>query len=204
MEAKSEQEDYQSKLARDVYNFHYCGCNRVNAYGGTNNGNGNFTPKRHNGFGSFSSCAKSYRHTSYDNYGGYDIDDAKYDYYEHSPYDCYEEYHHIYGFDKGRSMEKEFGTVLEELPISSFLIPSLMILVPDLHLGWIHLKRGAIPRWCGPIGSPGRYPRNLSPGLASDMGERLLWNRALIWCLAGIDYEMPELGSDDCVLGSRP
>ncbi|KAI5657277.1 hypothetical protein M9H77_26070 [Catharanthus roseus] len=29
--------------------------------------------------------------------------------------------------------------------------------------------------------------------------ERLLWNRALVWCLAGIDYEMPELGSNDLV-----
>ncbi|KAI5669237.1 hypothetical protein M9H77_19090 [Catharanthus roseus] len=36
------------------------------------------------------------------------------------------------------------------------------------------------------------------------MGERLLWNGALVWCLAGIDYEMPELDSDDLVLGSGP
>ncbi|KAI5673498.1 hypothetical protein M9H77_13862 [Catharanthus roseus] len=28
------------------------------------------------------------------------------------------------------------------------------------------------------------------------MGVRLFCNRALVWCLAGIDYEMPELGSD--------
>ncbi|KAI5659113.1 hypothetical protein M9H77_27906 [Catharanthus roseus] len=34
------------------------------------------------------------------------------------------------------------------------------------------------------------------------MGERLFGNRALVWCFAGIDYEMPELGSDDLVLGS--
>ncbi|KAI5648809.1 hypothetical protein M9H77_34814 [Catharanthus roseus] len=33
------------------------------------------------------------------------------------------------------------------------------------------------------------------------MRDRLLWNRALVWCLAGIDYEMLELGSDDLVLG---
>ncbi|KAI5669252.1 hypothetical protein M9H77_19105 [Catharanthus roseus] len=51
---------------------------------------------------------------------------------------------------------------------------------------------------------PGRYPKNLEPSLASDMGERLLWNGALVWCLAGIDYEMPELDSDDLVLGSGP
>ncbi|KAI5682561.1 hypothetical protein M9H77_03789 [Catharanthus roseus] len=33
------------------------------------------------------------------------------------------------------------------------------------------------------------------------MGERLLWNRALLWCLAGIDYEMSEFGSDDLAMG---
>ncbi|KAI5664439.1 hypothetical protein M9H77_23762 [Catharanthus roseus] len=33
------------------------------------------------------------------------------------------------------------------------------------------------------------------------MRVRLFCNRALIWCLAGTDYEMPELGSDDLVLG---
>ncbi|KAI5667763.1 hypothetical protein M9H77_17616 [Catharanthus roseus] len=32
--------------------------------------------------------------------------------------------------------------------------------------------------------------------------ERLFGNRSLIWCLASIDYEMPDLGSDDLVLGS--
>ncbi|KAI5669061.1 hypothetical protein M9H77_18914 [Catharanthus roseus] len=36
------------------------------------------------------------------------------------------------------------------------------------------------------------------------MGELLLWNRTLVWCLAGIDYEMPELGSGDLILGSGP
>ncbi|KAI5666387.1 hypothetical protein M9H77_16240 [Catharanthus roseus] len=36
------------------------------------------------------------------------------------------------------------------------------------------------------------------------MGVRLFGNRALVWCLAGIDYEMSELGSDDLVLGSGP
>ncbi|KAI5667441.1 hypothetical protein M9H77_17294 [Catharanthus roseus] len=32
---------------------------------------------------------------------------------------------------------------------------------------------------------------------------RLFWNRALIRCLAGIDYEMLELVSDDLVMGSE-
>ncbi|KAI5676533.1 hypothetical protein M9H77_07483 [Catharanthus roseus] len=35
MEAKGKQEDYQSKLARDKYNFHHGGGNGVNVYGGT-------------------------------------------------------------------------------------------------------------------------------------------------------------------------
>ncbi|KAI5653734.1 hypothetical protein M9H77_30921 [Catharanthus roseus] len=35
------------------------------------------------------------------------------------------------------------------------------------------------------------------------MGVRLFGNRALICCLAGIDYKMTELGSYDLVLGIR-
>ncbi|KAI5658034.1 hypothetical protein M9H77_26827 [Catharanthus roseus] len=46
MEAKSKQEDYQSKLARDMHNFHHGGGNECNAYGGNYHGNGNFTPKK--------------------------------------------------------------------------------------------------------------------------------------------------------------
>ncbi|KAI5657042.1 hypothetical protein M9H77_25835 [Catharanthus roseus] len=41
------------------------------------------------------------------------------------------------------------------------------------------------------------------PVWTSDMGVQLFGNRALVWCLAGIDYEMPELGSDDLVMGSE-
>ncbi|KAI5667895.1 hypothetical protein M9H77_17748 [Catharanthus roseus] len=62
MEAKSKQENYQSKLARDMNNFHHGGGNGVNAYGGNNHGNGSFTSKRHNGVDNFSSSAKSYGH----------------------------------------------------------------------------------------------------------------------------------------------
>ncbi|KAI5663727.1 hypothetical protein M9H77_23050 [Catharanthus roseus] len=36
------------------------------------------------------------------------------------------------------------------------------------------------------------------------MGVRLLSNRALVWCLAGIDYEMPKLDFNDLVLGFGP
>ncbi|KAI5653268.1 hypothetical protein M9H77_30455 [Catharanthus roseus] len=36
-------------------------------------------------------------------------------------------------------------------------------------------------------------------GLRADL---LLWNRALVRCLTGINYETPELGSDDLILGS--
>ncbi|KAI5663879.1 hypothetical protein M9H77_23202 [Catharanthus roseus] len=81
MEAMRRQEDYQSELARDMHNCYYGGGNGVNAYGGRNHGHGNFisrghddyrnfTPKRHNGVGNFSSYAKSHGHTSYDDYGG--------------------------------------------------------------------------------------------------------------------------------------
>ncbi|KAI5672724.1 hypothetical protein M9H77_13088 [Catharanthus roseus] len=49
MEAKSKQEDYQSKLARDMHNFHHSDGNGFNAYGGKDHGNGNFTSRRHVG-----------------------------------------------------------------------------------------------------------------------------------------------------------
>ncbi|KAI5667526.1 hypothetical protein M9H77_17379 [Catharanthus roseus] len=50
-----------------------------------------------------------------------------------------------------------------------------------------------------------RAMRGLKPkvGLRADLEERLLWNRALVWCLVGIDYEMLELGSDDLDMGSK-
>ncbi|KAI5676004.1 hypothetical protein M9H77_06954 [Catharanthus roseus] len=54
MRAKRKQEDYQSKLARDMHNFYHSGGNGFNAYGGNNHGNGNFTSKRHNRVGNFS------------------------------------------------------------------------------------------------------------------------------------------------------
>ncbi|KAI5682213.1 hypothetical protein M9H77_03441 [Catharanthus roseus] len=77
-----------------MHSFHHGGGNGFNVYGGNNHGNGNSTSKRHNGVGNFSSYAKSYGHTSYDDYGGYDRDHVKYYDYEHSPYDCYKGYHH--------------------------------------------------------------------------------------------------------------
>ncbi|KAI5653057.1 hypothetical protein M9H77_30244 [Catharanthus roseus] len=72
MEVKRKQEDYQSKLARDMHGFHHAGGNGLNAYGGNKHGNGNFIPRRHVGVGNFSSYTKSYGHTFYDDYGGYD------------------------------------------------------------------------------------------------------------------------------------
>ncbi|KAI5681645.1 hypothetical protein M9H77_02873 [Catharanthus roseus] len=71
MEAKSKQEDYQSKLARDMHSFHHGGSNGFNAYGQNNHGNGNFTHNKHVGVGNFSFYAKSFEHTSYDDYGDY-------------------------------------------------------------------------------------------------------------------------------------
>ncbi|KAI5672867.1 hypothetical protein M9H77_13231 [Catharanthus roseus] len=49
IEVKSKQEDYQSKLAGDKHNFNHGDCNRFNAYGVNNHGNGNFTSRRHVG-----------------------------------------------------------------------------------------------------------------------------------------------------------
>ncbi|KAI5677010.1 hypothetical protein M9H77_07960 [Catharanthus roseus] len=105
MEAMRKQEDYQSKLARDIR--YHGGSNGVNTYDGSNHGHGNFisrghdgygnfTPKRHNGVGNFSSYAKSYWHTSYNYYGGYERVDATY--VEHSPYGCYKGFHDCYDF----------------------------------------------------------------------------------------------------------
>ncbi|KAI5675997.1 hypothetical protein M9H77_06947 [Catharanthus roseus] len=68
METNNKQEDYQSKLARDIDNFHHGGGNGFNTYGGNNHGNGNFIPRRHVGVGNFSSYAKSFEHTSYGDY----------------------------------------------------------------------------------------------------------------------------------------
>ncbi|KAI5675791.1 hypothetical protein M9H77_06741 [Catharanthus roseus] len=36
------------------------------------------------------------------------------------------------------------------------------------------------------------------------LGKRLFGNQALVWCLAGIDCEMPEFDFDDLVVGSGP
>ncbi|KAI5664493.1 hypothetical protein M9H77_23816 [Catharanthus roseus] len=100
IKVKSKQEDYPSKLTRD---FHRGSGNRFNAYGGNNRGNGYFTSRRHVGVGNFSSYDKSSGYTSYDYYGGHGRVNAKYEYYERSPYDCYEEYHHSYGGKSAKS-----------------------------------------------------------------------------------------------------
>ncbi|KAI5681236.1 hypothetical protein M9H77_02463 [Catharanthus roseus] len=95
IEEKSKLKDSHSSFARDMYNFYHGGGNRINAY-------------RHVGVGNFSAYAKSFGHTSYDDYGGHDRDTAKYDFYEHSPYDCYVGYHHCYDFLE-RMVFKEEG-----------------------------------------------------------------------------------------------
>ncbi|KAI5683859.1 hypothetical protein M9H77_05087 [Catharanthus roseus] len=69
---------------------------------------------------------------------------------------------------------------------------------------WIHLKKGVDSRGCGPIGLRGHYIMlccGVRPPSGNDMGVRLFCNQALVWCLAGIDYEMPKLGCDGLVLG---
>ncbi|KAI5682060.1 hypothetical protein M9H77_03288 [Catharanthus roseus] len=118
MEVKSKHQHYQSKFASDMHIFYHGGGNGFNAYGGNNRGNGNFTSKRHNGVGNFS-YAKSYGHTSYDDYRGYDRDKVKYDYYEHSPYDCYEGCHHNCGIKDKDSYLSHVSTY-EDLCTVSF------------------------------------------------------------------------------------
>ncbi|KAI5653317.1 hypothetical protein M9H77_30504 [Catharanthus roseus] len=87
MEAESKQEAYQSKLATDMHSSYHGDGNGFNVYGGKNYGNGNFTSKRHNGVGNFTFYAKSFEHTSYDDYGGYGRANTRYDNHEHSLYD---------------------------------------------------------------------------------------------------------------------
>ncbi|KAI5666852.1 hypothetical protein M9H77_16705 [Catharanthus roseus] len=49
IEVKSKQEDYQSKLTRDMHNFYHGFGNGFNAYGGNNHGIRNLTSRRHVG-----------------------------------------------------------------------------------------------------------------------------------------------------------
>ncbi|KAI5661947.1 hypothetical protein M9H77_21270 [Catharanthus roseus] len=62
-------EDCHTKFARDKQSFYHDGDNGVNAYGRNKCRSGNFTPKIHNRVDNFSSYAKSFGHTSYDNCG---------------------------------------------------------------------------------------------------------------------------------------
>ncbi|KAI5657124.1 hypothetical protein M9H77_25917 [Catharanthus roseus] len=52
IEAMRKQENYQSKLAKDMYNY-YHGLNEVNAYDGNNHGHGNFNSRGHDSYGNF-------------------------------------------------------------------------------------------------------------------------------------------------------
>ncbi|KAI5668806.1 hypothetical protein M9H77_18659 [Catharanthus roseus] len=88
----------------------------------------------------------------------------------------------------------------------------------DSDLGeWIHLKRGVVPwrawpnrstwtshhalRWDGCFVESQEVLEN-KVGPRADL--RLFGNRALVWCLAGIDYKMPKFDSDDLVVESEP
>ncbi|KAI5668549.1 hypothetical protein M9H77_18402 [Catharanthus roseus] len=110
IQAKCKQEDYHSKLARDMYNLYHGSGNGVNAYGRNNHRNRNFTRREHVGDGNFSFHAKSFVHTSFDYYGGYDRVNVRYDYKEHIPHDFYEDYHHSYAD----------GTLFYHLPFKDF------------------------------------------------------------------------------------
>ncbi|KAI5663573.1 hypothetical protein M9H77_22896 [Catharanthus roseus] len=87
---------------------------------------------------------------------------------------------------------------------------------------WIHLKKGVVPwrawpnrsmwtphhalRWDGCL-VESQEGLETKVGPRADLvilGERLFGNRVLVWCLAGIDYEIPEFNSDYLVVGSEP
>ncbi|KAI5663374.1 hypothetical protein M9H77_22697 [Catharanthus roseus] len=130
MEVMRKQEDYQSKLTRDMHNFYHGGGNRVNTYGGSNHGHGNFvsrgndgygnfTPKRHKGVDNFSSYAKSYECTSYDDYGSYERFNSKY--VEHSPYNCYKGSNDYYDYGNHSSGR---GKIYEDLSLINPILRS--------------------------------------------------------------------------------
>ncbi|KAI5677190.1 hypothetical protein M9H77_08140 [Catharanthus roseus] len=71
----------------------------------------------------------------------------------------------------------------------------LRIIAPDLH------SVGGPP--CGESGG-----LEIKVGLRADLVGSpricsLLWNRALVRCLAGVNYEIPKLVSDDLIMGSE-
>ncbi|KAI5681288.1 hypothetical protein M9H77_02515 [Catharanthus roseus] len=109
MEVRSKQKDYQSKLSSDMHNYYHGSGNRFNSFGENNHGIGNFTSRRHVGDGKLSSYAKSFEHTSYDDYGGYGRVNTRYDNYEHSPYDYYEK-----NMDINSIFSASLGTLLEK------------------------------------------------------------------------------------------
>ncbi|KAI5648421.1 hypothetical protein M9H77_34426 [Catharanthus roseus] len=112
MGSMRKQEGFHTKFSRDKRNFYCGGGNGDNTYSGNKHGNGNFTPKGHNGDGSFSFYAKSYKHNSYDDYGRYGKVNVKY--VEHSPYDCYKESQDIYDF-RGHMKSME-PSIVKEVP----------------------------------------------------------------------------------------
>ncbi|KAI5666304.1 hypothetical protein M9H77_16157 [Catharanthus roseus] len=75
---------FSYQVFKEKHNFYYGGCYGVNAYDGSDHGHGNFTPRRYDGIGNFSSHAKSYGHTSYDDYVGHKRVNVRNDHYEHS------------------------------------------------------------------------------------------------------------------------
>ncbi|KAI5668216.1 hypothetical protein M9H77_18069 [Catharanthus roseus] len=75
---------------------------------------------------------------------------------------------------------------------------------------WIHVKRGQTAEdvaqsvYVDTASCSGGGVRPPSGELVGDQTQCSSQGRlALVWCLAGIDYEMSELDSDDLVLGSK-
>ncbi|KAI5680970.1 hypothetical protein M9H77_02197 [Catharanthus roseus] len=96
------QEDYQFKLAKDMHNFNIVvAMESMLMVEATTDIETSFVEEMTvmetslKGVRNFSSNAKSYGHTSYDDYKGHERVNVKY--IEHSPFDCYDFGDHSYG-----------------------------------------------------------------------------------------------------------
>ncbi|KAI5666008.1 hypothetical protein M9H77_15861 [Catharanthus roseus] len=68
---------------------------------------------------------------------------------------------------------------------------------------WIHLKRGVVlwrvwPNWS--MWTPYHALRCGRPPCGEPRGSDCYGNRAIVWCLTGIDYKKPKLGSNDLII----
>ncbi|KAI5677123.1 hypothetical protein M9H77_08073 [Catharanthus roseus] len=64
------------------------------------------------------------------------------------------------------------------------------------------LEEGVLPVGFGPVSIYADITSCSTPGLASDMGRAIVMESSVRMVFGCIDYEIPELGSDDLVMGS--